>query len=200
MAKTDSLEDFVKKLQLKYVARVVRKGNESTVKRLLFDNHDSLKPGSQQSLEVKEYNTGLQHLQWMPFRRRPLHLFSSTRVEVRNLYSTIGNTLHRYHQCTEMPHSAKHPDVLHQPTKDRTGDLSSHVSHRMLATFQLHHTCNPPTMHANTQYTASTSLTIPPSSNSCFCKAGVGSQPPTPASISHSRLDIFSTVVPGRIY
>ena len=50
MAKTDSLEDFVKKQQLKYVANVVRKDNQSTVKRLLFDNHDSLKPGPQQSL------------------------------------------------------------------------------------------------------------------------------------------------------
>ena len=65
IAKTDSLEDFVKRQQLRYVAHVVRKGNESTVKRLLFDNHDSLRPDPQLSLltsVLKAEGMTLQHL------------------------------------------------------------------------------------------------------------------------------------------
>ena len=141
---------------------------------------------------VKEHNTGSQQLQWMPFRRRPPHLCSSTSRGSKSVFnhwehSAQVSSVHRDAPQCQAPSCTA-------PTHQKTGQgICLHNSHRML-----HHTCNPP-MHATPQCTAITPLTIP-IINSCFCKAGVGSQPPTPASIFHSRLDIFSTVVPGRIY
>ena len=50
MAKTESLQTFVRKQQLKYVISVVKKDNSSIVKRLLFNDNRSMRPGPQLSL------------------------------------------------------------------------------------------------------------------------------------------------------
>lgn len=50
MSKTISLESFVHNQQRNYVAHIIRKDNCSIVKRLLFNNDCSLKPGPQPTL------------------------------------------------------------------------------------------------------------------------------------------------------
>ena len=50
MSKTDSLQTFVYKQQLKYVTSVIGKDNNSIVKRLLFNDNPSMRPGPQMSL------------------------------------------------------------------------------------------------------------------------------------------------------
>ena len=50
MAKTESLQTFVRKQQLKYVISVIKKDNSSIVKRLLFNDNRSTRPGPQLSL------------------------------------------------------------------------------------------------------------------------------------------------------
>ena len=50
MAKTESLQTFVRKQQLKYVISVIKKDNSSIVKRLLFNDNRSTRPGPQSSL------------------------------------------------------------------------------------------------------------------------------------------------------
>ena len=47
MYKTIALETFVHIKQRKYVAHIVRKDNRSIVKRLMFNNNRSVKPGPQ---------------------------------------------------------------------------------------------------------------------------------------------------------
>ena len=50
MSKTIALETFVHNQQRKYVAHIVRKDNRSIVKRLMFNNNRSVKPGPQPTL------------------------------------------------------------------------------------------------------------------------------------------------------
>ena len=50
MAKTESLQTFVHKQQLKYVNSVIRKDNKSIVKRLMFNDNLSMRTGPQMSL------------------------------------------------------------------------------------------------------------------------------------------------------
>ena len=122
-------------------------------------------------------------------------LFNKPRFEISvQPLGTLCTGIISAQRCPTVPSTQMY---CTNPPKDRTGDLSSqftpHAASHMQPSNACHLQCMPP------QCTAITPLTIP-IINSCFCKAGVGSQPPTPASISLSRLDVFSTVVPGRIY
>ena len=65
MAKTNSLESYVRKQQLNYVTSIIRKDNGSIVKRLLFNNNPSRRPGPQMTLlssVMKSENISLNQL------------------------------------------------------------------------------------------------------------------------------------------
>ena len=65
MAKTNSLESYVRKQQLNYVTSIIRKDNESILKRLLFNNNPSRRPGPQMTLlssVMKSENISLDQL------------------------------------------------------------------------------------------------------------------------------------------
>ena len=47
ISKTQSLKIYIRKQQLKYVAHIIRKGNSSIAKRILFNADISKKPGPQ---------------------------------------------------------------------------------------------------------------------------------------------------------
>ena len=50
MANTTELSTFIRKQQRSYVGKIIRKDNQSLVKRLLFNNDSSRKPGRQLTL------------------------------------------------------------------------------------------------------------------------------------------------------
>ena len=50
MANTTELSTFIRKQQRSYMGKIIRKDNQSLVKRLLFNNDSSRKPGRQLTL------------------------------------------------------------------------------------------------------------------------------------------------------